>query len=223
MLFYIKGTLLLQISFLCVIINVMKQFSIEEAVKYGWKTTKENFVFFLKILLAVALVYILSGLLQNLTKDMGLLDFLATVAFWVLHIVLDIGLVKIALKFVSNQKPDLEDLYNHYPLFWKYLGGSILAGLIVAGGLILLIVPGIIFAIRLEFVSYLIIDKEMGPMEAIKESWRMTSGNAWRLFLMGLLLGLINILGALALGIGLLWTIPTTGLATAFVYKKLLK
>ncbi len=199
------------------------KFSIEEAIRFGWKTTTSNFGFLVKVIVSIALIYIVTGIIRDSFKDMSALNSLLSVLFWILHIVLDIGLIKIALKFASNQKPILEDLYNHYPLFWKYLGGAILTFLIVFGGFILLIIPGIIFGIRLHFVSYLIIDKGLGPIEAIKTSWKITKGNVWNLFLFGLALMGINILGALALVIGLLWTIPTSSIASASVYKKLVK
>src|SRR3989344_6490826 len=201
----------------------MKQFSIEEAVRFGWTTTKANFKFLIKIILIIMAAYILTSWVSNALEEAPVLNVVASILFWVLHIVLDIGLVKIALKLVAGQKPELEDLYNHYPLFWKYLGGSILSGLIIMGGLILLIVPGIYFAVKLQFVTYLIIDQGLGPIDAIKKSWEITGGNFWNLFLFGLVIVLINVLGFLALVVGLLWAIPTAAIATAFVYKKLLK
>jgi membrane-anchored glycerophosphoryl diester phosphodiesterase (GDPDase) len=199
----------------------MHKFSISEAIKFGWNTTKKNFSFLIKVMLIMTVVYLLGGMVQNSAKDAAGLDFIINILVWILHTILDIGLVKIALKLVSNQVPSLDDLYNHYPLFWKYLGGSILTFLIVLGGIILLIIPGVIFGIRLQFVSYLIIDKGMGPIEAIKKSWQVTRGNTIRLLFFGLTLAGINILGALALLVGLLWTIPTSTLASAHVYKKL--
>ena len=201
----------------------MKQFSIEEAVKFGWQTTKTNFKFLIKIILIIMAAYILTSWVSNALEDAPVLNVVASILFWVLHIVLDIGLVKIALKLTADQKPELADLFNHYPLFWKYLGGAILSGLIIMGGLILLIVPGIYFAVKLQFVTYLIIDQGLGPIDAIKKSWEITGGNFWNLFLFGLVIVLINVLGFLALVVGLLWAIPTAAIATAFVYKKLLK
>ena len=201
----------------------MKQFSIEEAVKFGWQTTKTNFKFLIKIILIIMAAYILTSWVSNALEDAPVLNVVASILFWVLHIVLDIGLVKIALKLTADQKPELADLFNHYPLFWKYLGGAILSGLIMFVGLILHIVPGIYFAVRLQFVTYLIIDQGLGPIDAIKKSWEITGGNFWNLFLFGLVIVLINVLGFLALVVGLLWAIPTAAIATAFVYKKLLK
>lgn len=197
----------------------MHHFSTEEAVKFGWKTTKENFAFFFKVLLILLAIEIVSSMIGKSLESSGAKD-LVNFLFWVVQVVINIGLVKIALKFYDHKKADFADLYDHYPLFLNYFLGSVLTGFIVMIGLILLIIPGIIFSIRLQFVSYLIIDRNLGPVEAVKKSWNMTKNHIWDLFLFGLVIGLVNVLGFLALGIGLLWTIPTTSLATAFVYRK---
>jgi uncharacterized membrane protein len=145
--------------------------------------------------------------------------------FWIVQTVLDlvigIGLVSIALKFIDKKKPQYKDLFYYKPII-NYFLASLLTGLIVIGGLILLIIPGIYFAFRLKFAAYLVIDKNLGPVEAIKKSWKMTKGNVWNLFFFGILLGLINILGFICLLVGLFITVPLSMLATAFVYRKLL-
>jgi hypothetical protein len=46
----------------------------------------------------------------------------------------------------------------------------------------LLIIPGIVVALRLSFVILLIVDEGYGPVEAIFESWRRTVGFWWTLF-----------------------------------------
>ena len=86
----------------------------------------------------------------------------------------------------------------------------------------MLIVPGVIWAIKYQFFAYLIVDKKMGPWEAIQKSGEMTAGNKGNLFLLGLILALINIAGAICLLVGLFATIPTTMLAIVYVYRKLL-
>ena len=62
----------------------------------------------------------------------------------------------------------------------------------------------------------------MGPIEALKKSSQITKGVKLDLLVFSFLLTGINILGVLAFGIGLILTIPTTIIATAFVYRKLL-
>jgi uncharacterized membrane protein len=82
--------------------------------------------------------------------------------------------------------------------------------------------PGIYFAIRFYFFIYFIVDKKAGIIESLKRSWEITKGQAWNLFLFNLVLFGINLLGVICFLIGLLVTLPITGVATAFVYRKLL-
>ncbi len=113
---------------------------------------------------------------------------------------------------------ELKDLWHPHP-FWKFLGTSVLAGIIILIGFILLIVPGIIAAIMFSFVTYLVIEKGMQPVEALKESVRLTKGNRLQLFLLGLALLGVNILGLLALGVGLLVSVPVSYLAATHAYR----
>lgn len=202
----------------------MNKFSKSEAIKFGWKLTNSNLSFFAVVLAIVLLINLISFLVSKLSEQSQLTNSLVGVFFWIIETIVSMGLIKIALEFVKNQKPKISDLYTYYSevrLFVNYIIGSFLSGIIIFIGFLLLVVPGIILAIKLQFVSYLIIDKNLGPIEAIKKSWEITENQVWNLFLFGLLLGLINLAGVLALIIGLFWTIPTTSLATAFVYKKL--
>ena len=50
----------------------------------------------------------------------------------------------------------------------------------------------------------------------------ITRGAKWSLLLLGIFLAAVNLLGVLALFVGLLWTIPTTLVASTYVYRKLL-
>lgn len=91
----------------------------------------------------------------------------------------------------------------------------------MAVGFLLLIVPGIIFALMFLFTTFIVIDRQLGPIEAMKESNRITRGHKWRLLGLLLLLTLINILGLMALGLGLLISIPVSSLAFTYAYRTL--
>ena len=159
--------------------------------------------------------------LRGLAMHEPAFSFVLSLVQVAINMVIGIGLLNICLKFLDKQKPKYKDLFYYKPIV-NYLLASIVEGLIVIGGFILLIIPGIFFALRLQYAVYLVVDKDLGPVEAIKTSWKMTKGNAWNLFFFGILLGLINILGFLCLIIGLFVTVPLSMLATAFVYRKFL-
>lgn len=198
------------------------KFSKKEAIGFGWGVMKNNFWFFVGILLISGLVNFIGNIAEIFLKGKPLSIFLFQVIGIIFGIIIEMGLIKICLKFYDQKKPKFSELFLQYPLFFKMLFGRILYGLIVILGLILLIIPGIILSIKFYFFEYFIVDKGLGPIEALKRSWRLTKGAGWNLFLLFLLLGLINFLGTICFLVGLFATIPTAMLATAFVYRKLL-
>jgi hypothetical protein len=86
---------------------------------------------------------------------------------------------------------------------WKMFALNLLVGLSVLGGLILLIIPGLIIAVRLSLAPYFLIDQNLDPVAAYKASWHATKGNSGKIwgiigvnFLM--ILPVITIIGILA-------------------------
>jgi uncharacterized membrane protein len=198
------------------------RFSIDEAIGFGWGVAKRNVVFFLLVIIVSAVA---SGILQSgqdATKASApFISLLFALAGLFVSQVLAIGFTRITLKFVDGAKPELADLFSGYPLFIKFLLASLLYGLVVAAGLILLIVPGIIWAVRYSQFGYLVVDRGLGPTESLRQSAEITRGARWQLFLLFLILIGVILLGALALGIGLIWAVPTAMVASAYVYRKL--
>ena len=199
-------------------------FSNKEAIKYGWDIMKANFWFFVGIIIVAGLIVgIPSNIADHLNKpDPCLLGFVFNIIAGVARAIISIGLIKIALIFLNKEKPEFKELFNFKGSFWRFVGGSILYGLIVVAGFILLVVPGIYWAIKYQWFGYCIVDQKLGPVQALKKSAQMTDTVKWQLLGFGLVMTGINILGFLCLFIGLFATIPTTLLAIAFVYRKLL-
>ncbi len=200
-----------------------KYFSIDEALRFGWNTMKTNFWFFFGILVAmiaaIYIPYVLAIVADSLSSGLA---FLFYVVSYVIAMIVNIGLIRIVLKLVDGEKPDFADLFRFQGFFWRYLGGSLLMALIVSVGVMLFVIPGIIWAIVFQFYGWLIIDKNLGIMDALSHSLKITKTVRWKLLGFGVLLGLINYLGILVFLVGLFATIPTTMLAYAHVYRKLL-
>ena len=200
-----------------------KKFSKGEALRFGWKTMKENFWFFVGLLLFVFALYLVLGIVEGMTKDRyPWIALIVNIVSLILQLLIGMGAVRMTLKFCDNEKGKFSDLFNCFPLLLKYLSGSFVYGVIVLLGMLLLIIPGIIWAIQYQFFNYLIVDQGLGPLAAIKKSGALTKGSRWDLFTFGLLLGGVNLLGVLCLLLGLFATVPATMIAAAFVYRKLL-
>lgn len=200
----------------------MHKFKTREAITFGAQTYKKNWKFFLVLFLMVwGASSILSWIGNAASGQLPLMGAVVRIVAWAAEMVIGIGLIKIAIDFATNRTPDYKDIYLHYKLFWKYLAASILYGLIILGGFILLVIPGIYFAIKYYFVLYLVVDKNMGPIEALKKSGKITQNVMLELLYLVVALIVLNIAGFLLFGIGLLVTIPISMVATAHIYKKL--
>jgi len=194
-----------------------------EAIKFGWEKMKKHFWFFAGLFVIVGLIQIVpTGIAEIFKHKAYTLYLLLVIAAWILQIIVKMGLIKITLDVNDKDETNLNTLFSCTQLLGKFILGSIVYGLIVVTGFILLIIPGIIWAIKYQFFAYLIIDKHMEPMEAIRKSGEMTAGNKGKLFWLGILFALINLVGVLCLLVGLFVTIPTTMMAMVYVYRKLL-
>ncbi|KKP81347.1 MAG: hypothetical protein UR81_C0001G0018 [Candidatus Levybacteria bacterium GW2011_GWB1_35_5] len=203
--------------------NHKLHFSKGEAIRFGFEKAKKHLFFFVVLFLiwiGVSAVYgaLNFFLLTQVGPDGSLL---LNIINWIFSSIITLGMISIALKIVDNKKAEYKDLFFlNWKLLFVYIIANLVRSIAIIVGFILLIIPGIIIAIKLQFLEYLIVDKKMG-FEAISKSWEMTKGVKWNLFVFGILLTLINILGALALIVGLFVSLPLSMVATAFVYKKL--
>ena len=200
-----------------------KHFSKSEAINFGFETAKKNLLFYFALFVILAFLMLSYVVLQViLVSNFGSIgSFIAAVIQWVVTAGITLGFVNIALKLIDKKKVEKKDLFfQDWGLVFIYIVTNLIRQIIIIAGLILLIVPGIIFAIKLQFVDYLIVDKKMG-IDSLGKSWEMTKGIKLNLFLFWVLLALINIAGALLLLVGLFITIPLSMIATAYIYKKL--
>jgi hypothetical protein len=198
----------------------MAKFSKSELVEHAWEITKQNFWF----LFWLAFIIMLAGSIPNLFgQEVQQTNFfwVLVLIIWIVQIFLSLGIIRISLKLSRSETASWGDLWEPRHLFWRYLGASILYGLITVIGFILLIIPGLIISIRLQFFTYALVDKEMKIFEALQYSWDITRGSWWNLFFYNIILTLIVFLGLILLVVGVLVATPVTWLAYTLVYLKL--
>lgn len=205
----------------------MRTFSKSEAIKFGWEAAKKNIKFFaVTLIIFFVIQWVFSSITSSLSGQSFFLLLLVNLLIYVVGAVLGLGMIKISLKFVDKEVPTYQDLFwvlRETDRLVRYLGAAILYALVVGLGFIALIIPGIYLYLKYSFYSYVIADRPVGVMDSFKASSQITEGVKINLLLLGLLLGLINVAGALALLVGLFWTIPTSMVAMAYVYRQLSK
>jgi uncharacterized membrane protein len=199
----------------------MQPFSIKAAISYGWAQFKANFEF---LLVAFAIVMVGPSIITGIAAWLGVNGVafeLVRLAVSVLSIIMSMGLFVALLKLYRNESFGFHDIFENYERFFPFIFSQIISSVLTLIGFILLIVPGIILSIRFFFAPIIIVDSNFGPIEALKESGRLTKGVKMQLFKFFIVLILLNILGFIALVVGLLVTIPITWIAMVYVYHKL--
>jgi uncharacterized membrane protein len=123
------------------------------------------------------------------------------------------------LRYMRDERPNIGDMFSGFKKgYLNIVLANLLVVAIVGIGILLFVVPGIIFACRLSFVPYLVMDKGLDPVAAIEKSWFMTRGHGWRIFGMFLLAIVMFCCGLVLLIVGALFALMWVGTAFASLY-----
>ncbi|MEK7101090.1 MAG: YciC family protein [Patescibacteria group bacterium] len=193
---------------------------------FGWKTFKACPWLFIAVPLVLFAISLGIGLVEGLLEfffGKVKMELLIDIEGIVTTLLMGIGVTTLYLRAHDHvDKAELRDLWNPKP-FWRYLGVCFLGSIPVILGLVFFIVPGIIIALAFSFAGILVIEKGMGPIEALKESVRLTKGHRFELFKLAVATLVINILGLCALIVGLFVTVPVSQLAFTHAYRTIAK
>jgi len=152
-----------------------------------------------------------------------LLGFIALCYTFLAAPVVKYGGNMIFVQAVRKIKPDFELLIKG---FWENYLYIILANLLVVAlvvlGIFALIIPGIIIGCRLAFVTYIIMDKKLDPIEAVELSWKLTRGHGWTIFFMGLVSFFIFIIGLCLVFVGVFPALMWISSSFATLYQSVL-
>lgn len=142
--------------------------------------------------------YFASGSMPNLslTTTFGAGIILA-VLFTLIYIFTTIMLYSLELRAAQGHKPSLSELWQTAQKFWlRMVGLGIVVGLVVVGGLILFIVPGLIFIRRYFLSPFVMLDEDVSITEAMRRSAALTkpySGSVWSVIGVSVLIALVSI------------------------------
>lgn len=228
----------------------MIEFSIGDCIRFGLETFKKRPWFFIGVICLIGLVQLglqilgyipvlgsIAAIVGGVYVGMGMIHFMLRAHDAVKEVSLNdiwtphpfwkyVGAVALKGLIVSGpliivvgawmigawprMQPDVQFYFTSSDVYFVIVGALAFIWLIY-------------MSIRLMFAEYAVIDKKKGPIEAVKESFRISQGSWWKIFLFGLTLAGINILGALALLVGLLVSIPVSSLALVHAYRVLSK
>ena len=195
-------------------------FSTSEALRIGWRTTKSNLKPFL-IIGAVGALLSLIGRALAAPSDGTALRAPLSIVIELLQVAVMLAYARAALRAYDGRPIGVDRPMDLVARFWMFLLTVFLYGLIVSAGLLLLVVPGVYWGLKFLFAPFLVVDRRLTAIEALRESSRLTRGVKWPLLGFALAAFGLNLVGALALGIGLIVTLPITYVAAVHILRRL--
>lgn len=196
--------------------SVQQPILIGEAFKEGWKLTKEHLGFLIGYQI---ILYFLAILFSGAHRGFAWSAW--HILGWIVVILAKMGLYNSILLISVGIKPTFSQLYANWHLFFSWVVASFLFAVLFIIGLILLIVPGFYVWARYGLFPFFILDKGIGPIEALKETAKATEGMRWEIFCLLLACAGLNLLGFLCFGVGLLFTVPITLFALTRAYRQI--
>lgn len=211
---------------------------IGSCVTRGWNLVKSN------LGLSVGAVF----LVLACNQAAGLLPFVGFIITFMLHGPLFGGLNNFFLKLIRGESQGLGDAFSGFSKnFWRLCGTGVLMMLslyvwfipavvtFVASGrfaepgppnfgpFIVLLLLGLLVvvyvSVSLVFALPLCVDLELGPVDALRVSWRVVSKKWFSMFGLVLVAGLLSMLGLIACIVGILVTLPIFYAAILYAYE----
>lgn len=209
------------------------RFAIGETLSEAWQLTrgaKATVVLAILIYVVVDLVVgaltslIMFGSVQGMdaqhASGMGIaMTLLQNLIVMVVMLPAGAGIFMIGIHRAAGADIGVGQVFGYYhklvPLFLTQL----LMMLLIVIGYLLLIVPGIYLSVAYLLAMPLVVEKNLGPWRAMEASRKAITKRWFGVFGFWLLLCLVNLLGALALGLGLIWTLPLSVIAFGILYR----
>ena len=208
-------------------------FDLGAAFGYGWQKLQQNLgpilIGVLIYVLASAVIgviwFLIVGAIAGFGGDAGFFAALISGGLFslvavALTFVIQAGITKAALAIVDGQQVDVQSLIIRDNL-GQVLLTALLVGVATAVGYVLCILPGLAVIIFTSFAMHFVIDQRMAATDAIRASVELVRANLGSVVALLVVGYLINMVGSLLCGIGLLVSAPVVFIAVTYAYRRL--
>ena len=193
--------------------------SISENLSYAWGALKENIWVLLGLLVgyyALTFIGMAIGNIGNIGVSL-IFQLLTTI----IGLFFMLGFIRCCLHAIDKKEVSFEAFKNLGSYILSYFLASILFGLVIAIGCILLILPGLWLYTRLQFYPYFILEEKEGPFGALQKSWNLTKDeDSYVIILLLAWIG-IALLGLICLLVGIFVALLVMYLSQAYAYRTL--
>ncbi len=131
------------------------------------------------------------------------------------------GAVILGLRHLNGLRIDVGFAMRYLNRSWTLFLWYLVSTLLIMVGYLFLILPGIYLTVAYALAFPLLFDKKLKVWEALESSRKAVSHQWFKIAILLFLLGVINFIAMLPLGIGLLWSLPWSVLVYAETYRRI--
>ncbi|MGL4762306.1 MAG: DUF975 family protein [Sarcina sp.] len=170
--------------------------------------------------------FVIYAIICGITTWLGeglTLNFISSIIVLLLIVPLQFGLVFAAIRTTQGKFHICSFMYFISSGFNKYIktiGLGILLAIITTVGSILFVIPGIIWGLMFGQSIFIMVEKDCGIMEALKESKEIMKGHKWELFVLGWSFILWGLLITFTAGIASVFVFPYIATTFANYYQE---
>ena len=176
------------------------EFNFQKYLSEGWD-------FFRKAPMQLALYTLI---VMGISLVLGIIPLVGTIATMFIVPILVAGYYVGIKKLDETNSLEIGDFFKSFDYWQQVFLFGLVSSLLIGLGFILLILPGIWLAIAISFGYPLIVFAKFEFWDALKMSVKIINKKWFNFFGLLFVLALINVVGALFLGLGLFITIPLT-------------
>lgn len=201
-----------------------RKFSAGQALSEAWDLTRGvKAPIWGGLLITYGVSLMLIKVLTALTAITGagegaLLNVIGRMISSALSVLFTAGLMFMGIKRATGREVVWKDVFSGFDVTGKVLIASLLQGVLVLIGFMLLVLPGIYLMMGYMLTLPLIIDKKMSPWQAMETSRKAIHTVWWKVFGLYFIILLVVGISAIPLGIGLIWTAPMSVILCGVVY-----
>ncbi|MCK5524572.1 MAG: hypothetical protein KAI83_15685 [Thiomargarita sp.] len=192
-------------------------FSISDVLKEAWQKTdgvKGTFwgafiIAFIGIPVGIIVIIIAISLLLGMPVEIfQLILYLVQIVLYIVLLPFIVGIIMIAVRRSVELPVRFSIIFDYFGYTIPIVIAFFLTNLLMIIGLMALIIPGIYLLIAYLFTLPLIVEKNLGPWEAMEASRKAVTHHWFKVFFTIIIMHIIVIISAIPLGIGLIWTLP---------------
>ena len=205
-------------------------FSIGELLSESWSKVKGTkgiiiggfLVFYVVLLAATFILGGVVGIFGALSENLFLVfvgEILISLLASALAYPFMAGINIVGIRRAAYQPLSFNEIFSHFGRTVPLIITAVVMMLLIYLGMILLLIPGIYLAVAYLLAIPLVVERGLSPWQALEASRKAITQHWFKVFGLFLLLGLIVIVSAIPLGIGLVWSIPLMVVAMGVLYR----